>query len=1139
MNRKRFLIAIAVLFSVAFLFFHDTKTDLSSPKTSSPREVPAVKVTIIHQSPQPSPVSTPAQSVGQSPLATIGRDWNAHVEEPAAQAFFNWSEKYRAASLQEKNILEHEGVALAAERQKLISNLIQTDPERALELAVPIAMRRGFPASINVLLEQRISGRGQWAVMGVLPEPGKEALVVPTFRTASIDGKEFKAFAYGRRLGEPTRQDIPLNGIALGNLFAVNENPVRILEPIEAAEMTNDDEEICSVSGDATTVHEEETPVDVGGDIVFLCQPIHAEILNDEMIAAEGKTSSAAGVAASPYTEGQKKLILIRVDFPDLQGAPFADNIGTNLVNGLNSFYRESSYHRASFALVGQGTDYTPTFRLTTNASYYGTNDFYLRLRSDARAAATAAGYNLANYNFDLICIGSVPGFNWSGLGYVGAPGSWIRNSFGTGVSAHELGHNFGLNHAGFWDTAGLSVIGTNGTHVDYGDDFDTMGAANAGNNHFNARYKRHLDWLTTNEVVAVTNSGTYRIFCHDNTNSTGLRGLSVAKNSSTNYWIEFRQKFTSNRWLMSGAGLRWAQSGNQKSLLLDTTPGSPDGKTDAALVIGRTFSDKAAGVHITPIGKGGTTPESLDVVVNRGTFPANVPPMISIVANVTNLSVGTTANFSATATDANGDVLAYYWDFGDANFGTNGATASKSWSSSGEYVIRCTVTDMKGGVASDSAIVRVGSPSTFRISGTVRTNDLPIQGVRVFASSTRVTYTDSDGQYNLVGLTAGSYTINAQLDGYTFPVTTFQNPVSVGPNATGKDFNTSLLSPPVITAQPQGRAVAVGSNVVMNVTATNSGNLKYGWKFNGNHIANATNSVFTIFNAQLADGGIYSVIVSNATSATTSADAVLDVNAPPVLSTISNRTMTENASLTFVATAADTDGLTFQLEAGAPLGATMTSGGVFQWTPNENQGGATFQMSVRVTDDGTPQLYDTKSFTVTVNEANRAPVLTTISNMFVNAGETLTFTNFASDSDFPADSLSFSLGLDIFPEATLESNSGIFTWVAEHTETLVTNTISIVVTDNGVPALSSTNQFELVVIPAPQIGSMGASDDGSITLFWETFAGKTYQMQFKNSLEENSWTNFGNPVVADGTTLSIIDSSQLQSRFYRLQQLD
>ena len=39
---------------------------------------------------------------------------------------------------------------------------------------------------------------------------------------------------YGRRLGEPTRNDIPLNGIAVDHLFAVNENAVRVLEFEEA-----------------------------------------------------------------------------------------------------------------------------------------------------------------------------------------------------------------------------------------------------------------------------------------------------------------------------------------------------------------------------------------------------------------------------------------------------------------------------------------------------------------------------------------------------------------------------------------------------------------------------------------------------------------------------------------------------------------------------------------------------------------------------------------------------------------------------------------------------------------------------------------------------------------------------------------
>jgi hypothetical protein len=251
--------------------------------------------------------------------------------------------------------------------------------------------------------------------------------------------------------------------------------------------------------------------------------------------------------------------------------------------------------------------------------------------------------------------------------------------------------------------------------------------------------------------------------------------------------------KFTGNKWLMSGAGIRRALNGNQRSELLDATPGSTDGKNDSALVIGRTFSDSSAGIHVTPIGKGGTVPESLDVVVNLGTFPGNINPSVTVSASGTEVAVNTTIAFTAAAFDANGDALAYYWDFGDGNFGTNGPSASKSWSAAGDYVVQSIVTDMKGGVARDSAVVRVGSPATYRISGTVTVDGVPLQGARIYVSSTRMTWSDSDGSYTLVGLPAGSYIASASLDGFTFTQSGFSNPVR-RPGCQRRRFRLRLL---------------------------------------------------------------------------------------------------------------------------------------------------------------------------------------------------------------------------------------------------------------------------------------------------------------------------------------------------------
>jgi hypothetical protein len=979
-------------------------------------------------------------------LRKIASGWNSEIDEPAAAEFADWVKRFEAASPEEKRAMEEEGVTLASARRTFLKQLIKDNPERALELALPISVVRELPVSIRDLVEERVSGRGELAVLGALAEPGKEKEVTPIFRTASIDGKDFQAFAYGRRLGEPTLENVPLNGIAVDHLFAVNESPVRILEPEEAADVALPKEAICSVSGESASVYQQQTPVDVGGNVEFVCHIAHVEELSEKLVAAEsGGTAASGGAAASSASEGQKKLLFIRVDFSDVPGTPFPDSTGTNMITGLNSFYTESSYGRAGFVLAGQGSDITPTFRMPHTAAYYGTNDFYTQLRTDARNAAAAGGYVLANYNYDLTCMGAVPGFNWSGLGYVGAPGAWIRITFTAGVPAHELGHNFGLNHANFWDTGGKSIIGSPGTNVEYGDPFDTMGMhASAGNYHFNARNKRLLNWLTTNDVKVVTTSGTYRIFCQDNAASTGIRGLSIAKNSSTNYWVEYRQKFA-NRWMTNGARILWAQTGNQQSLLLDTTPGSPNDRDDAALVIGRTFADKAAGIYITTIGKGGTVPESLDVVVNKGTFPNNVPPTISIQAGATNIFSGANVLFTASATDANGDALAYYWDFGDGTFGSNSASVSKTFTT-GEYVVRCTVTDMKGGTASDSVIIRAGSPSTYRISGKILDNNVPVEGVRVYVSGTKMTYTDSDGSYALVGLTPGSYTVNAQLDGYTFYHPGFSNPIGVGPNVTNADFNTVNGTPLDLVSQASSRAVAAGSSVTFAVSVSGS-NPTYHWRFNGAPILNGTNSSYTVTNAQLANAGEYSVIVSNAFNSLTSSNAVLSVNVPPSLAKITNK--------------------------------------------------------------------------------------------MLNSGETLVFTNSATDLNTPATNFTYSIVSISIPDANIDPVSGVFSWTAPQTDVSVTNSVTLQVNDNGNPPLTSQRSFQIFVVPPPNNPTVAASAGGSLNLQWNVFAGKTYQVQYKNSLNDADWSNLGDPIVADGSTISISDLIVEPNRFYRLVQVN
>src|SRR5581483_6082005 len=114
-----------------------------------------------------------------------------------------------------------------------------------------------------------------------------------------------------------------------------------------------------------------------------------------------------------------------------------------------------------------------------------------------------------------------------------------------------------------------------------------------------------------------------------------------------------------------------------------------------------------------------------------------------------------------------------------------------------------------------------------------------------------------------------------------------------------------------------------------------------------------------------------------------------------------------EGSQLSFTVSASDPDSgqsLTFSLDPGTPSGAAIDPAtGVFTWTPAENQGPDSYNLIVRVTDNGSPNSSALISTWIDVAEVNRPPVLAAISDQSIVEGQDFILGVTASDPDLPA----------------------------------------------------------------------------------------------------------------------------------------
>ncbi|MBN2313515.1 MAG: choice-of-anchor D domain-containing protein [Sedimentisphaerales bacterium] len=258
-------------------------------------------------------------------------------------------------------------------------------------------------------------------------------------------------------------------------------------------------------------------------------------------------------------------------------------------------------------------------------------------------------------------------------------------------------------------------------------------------------------------------------------------------------------------------------------------------------------------------------------------------------------------------------------------------------------------------------------------------------------------------------------------------------------------------------------------------------------------------------FDIVVTDDGIPTLSDSETISVT-----VREVNDAPVLAEIGDKTLDEEALLSFTVTASDPDdvppnGLILYAE-NLPSGATFdVSTGLFTWMPTESQQGS-YEVTFTVIDDGTPSLNDSETITITVNEVNDAPVLTEIGDKVVDEESLLTFTVTASEpNDAPANVLTLSVtGLP--SGAIFEASTGEFTWVPSEGQK-GSYDVTFTVTDDGDPNLGDSETITITV-----------NDDGN------RINGSTW-----HDANENGVWDVDEPGLADWTIyLDLNDNGQL-----------
>ena len=332
------------------------------------------------------------------------------------------------------------------------------------------------------------------------------------------------------------------------------------------------------------------------------------------------------------YAVGNKKMLVIIAcpqDSPDCasQSYPYGYCYGKVAsvhgcsdagVNGYVSTVMSTTntyFESASWRTLRMSTTVTPILKLPYSGSQCGANPtlkFWAGGDPDAfdmmaYAAARARGYEVSDFDFNLIFMPRCPATGWSGIGWIGVPGAilWTYGYDYDSSASHEVGHNLGANHASIMSGGSRGAKAwkdSSNTWSEYGNPHSTMGAGNIDKVQadFMIPSKVTFDWAPTSvlrEVVPFSSTGAalcgkpscgpFFLTATDtgSTSPTGaVYGFQIATAVNDRfYYVEHRTGTTQG----NAALISWSDveptSGRtgivENTVLTDCTPGTSDWK--------------------------------------------------------------------------------------------------------------------------------------------------------------------------------------------------------------------------------------------------------------------------------------------------------------------------------------------------------------------------------------------------------------------------------------------------------------------------------------------------------------------------------------------------------------------------------